>query len=150
MNKENNCLAYVEYKNDIKYIIKPQDKIVIGIYQGSVLDYIDDFIIKSLNVSEFHCFNAITNFDKIEGILGAEIKAIARCSDEDVFDAEFGKRLVEARIYRKIHKKIIDIAENFFINLKKLECKVYEFEFNHRIKINSIDRDLREYFHVEY
>ena len=89
--------------NDIKYIIKPEDGMVIGIMEdvknihneivaNEKYKLLDEVLyIKAFNIGEKYP-------DKI--------KATARVKDGDKFDEVTGKRIVEKKLYRKLHERL--------------------------------------------
>jgi hypothetical protein len=57
-------------------------------------------------------------------------KGISRCSDEDEFDPEFGRRLAEAKALKKGYCKIAKIMLNKIQKLEELSDNLYDFMIN--------------------
>lgn len=131
---------------DIKYIVKPEDKVVIGILNVSL----DEYLRKMLSNQMSWRFGTIA-YEALEnedgwGIGKFEIKAIARCADDDEFDETYGKKLVEARIYKKLHNKVKLVLRKAVKDLWKVAYILEQEEVKHGRKEFYIKRDLKEYF----
>ena len=129
---------------DIKYIVKPEDKVVIGILNVNLGEYLRKML---SNQMSWH-FGTIA-YEALEdgdgwGIGNLEIKAIARCADGDEFDEAYGKKLVEARIYKKLHNRVKLVLRKAVKVLWKVAYILEEVK--HGRKEFFIKRDLEEYF----
>lgn len=117
--------------NDIKYIVKPEDGMVIGIMEdvknihneivaNEKCKLLDELYIKAFNIGEKYP-------DKI--------KATARVKDGDKFDEVTGKRIVEKKLYRKLHERLArqysqlqDIIEDLYktaLNMESIHVDKY-------------------------
>lgn len=131
----------------IRYIVKPKDRIVIGlmtydpwseIYEnpGERMSYeLRDAMVKVLQ--SYGCNYRI------------EIKAIAKCSPDDEFDAEYGKKLVEARIWKKYHMRKAMDFEKIMDGISKISKEINMEYARHVKKWMTIDCDLKNYFGKE-
>ena len=135
----------------IKYIVKPEDGVVVGIYdtdiyrEAELLRYrtdVPDFMMYH-GIIEDSLREIFTNYGK-----DIKIKAIAKCSHGDVFDAEYGKKLVAARIDYKYHKMMLFVVDYITKKLQKAEKAMLRGDFIHSEKMKSIKKDLNEYFKV--
>lgn len=136
----------------IKYIIKPEDGVVVGIYETNVYREAELLRIRS-NGPDYMTYHGFLE-DSLREILtnnnGSyfQIKAIAKCSHDDVFDAEYGKKLVAARIDYKYHKMMLSAVDYITKKLQKAEKAMLRGDFIHCEKMKSIKKDLNEYFKV--
>ena len=117
--------------NEIKYIVKPEDGIVIGIMKNTKDIY--DEVTQSAK-----CDNLLALISVITDICAeypSEIKAIARVKDGDTFDEVIGKRIVEKKLYRKLHDRLArqysqlqDIIEDLYktaLNMESIHVDKY-------------------------
>ena len=137
---------------NIKYIVKPEDGVVVGIYDTDVYREAELLRIRT-NVPDFMMYQGIIE-DSLREILtnyGKDIviKAIAKCSPEDTFDEEYGKKLVAARIDYKYHKTMERVARYIAKKLQKARRCMLEGEILHQSKMDAIEDDLRGYFMVK-
>lgn len=130
----------------IKYIVKPEEGLVIGIYYGNERDDIWETIFSQLPMSEMF---AVIELVCASGNKDYTIKAIAKCSEEDEFDPEYGKKLVEAKIYRKLHANAIRKIEKLMKNFDKISMRLQNERIRHEWKVSNIDKDLKEYFKID-
>ena len=150
MKKEYNCkLELCETaKPKIKYIVKPEEKVVIGIYVLSRPELLSDTC-NFTNV-EKNIIESIFIFSKQfeDAFDDKTIKAVARCHGEDEFNEEFGKKLVEAKISKKRHEIIMRQSNRIMKILAELNAKYRILYHKHFKKHASIAADLRYYFKV--
>ena len=136
---------------NIKYIVKPEDGVVVGIYDTDVYREAELLRIRT-NVPDFMMYQGIIE-DSLREILdtgkGIVIKAIAKCSPEDTFDEEYGKKLVAARIDYKYHKMMERATRYIAKKLQKARRCMFEGEILHQSKMDAIEDDLRGYFMVK-
>lgn len=117
--------------NEIKYIVKPEDGIVIGIMKNTK-DMYDEV------TQNEKCDNLLALISVITDICAeypSEIKAIARAKDGDTFDEVTGKRIVEKKLYRKLHDRLArqysqlqDIIEDLYktaLNMESIHVDKY-------------------------
>lgn len=134
--------------NRIKYIVKPEDKVVVGILNISLDEYLEKTLFDQM--SNHYSVIAYESLKKGEWCLGRlEIKAIARCADSDEFDETFGKKLVEARIYKKLHNKIKNLLRKAVKDMWKTAYILEQEEVKHGRKESYIQKDLEGYFNVK-
>lgn len=137
---------------NIKYIVKPEDGVVVGIYDTDV--YREAELLRCrTNVPDFMMYQGIIE-DSLREVLtnyGKDIviKAIAKCSPEDTFNEEYGKKLVAARIDYKYHKMMERATRYIAKKLQKARRCMLEGELLHQSKMDSIEDDLRGYFMVK-
>lgn len=137
---------------NIKYIVKPEDGVVVGIYDTDV--YREAELLRCrTNVPDFMMYQGIIE-DSLREVLtnyGKDIviKAIAKCSPEDTFNEEYGKKLVAARIDYKYHKMMERVTRYIAKKLQKARRCMLEGEMLHQSKMDSIEDDLRGYFMVK-
>ena len=127
----------------IKYIVKPEEGVVVGIGTYSYTEMFPQFKYDSLNWDQFHLFNSLAGFywDDTK-----QFRAVARCSAPDEFDMEFGKKLVAAKIQLKKNEYICKEINKMFKRYEKLEKKMMGHYKQCFEKMDFIDKDLREYF----
>ena len=137
----------------IKYIVKPEDGVVVGIYDTDI--YREAELLRCrIDVPDFMMYHGLLE-ESLREILtnnygkDIEIKAIARCSHGDVFDAEYGKKLVAARIDYKYHKMMERVARYIAKKLQKARRCMLEGEMLHQSKMDAIEDDLKGYFMVK-
>lgn len=126
--------------NDIKYIVKPEDGMVIGIMKNTK-DMYDE-----VTQSE-KCDNLRTLISEIIDITAeypSEIKAIARVKDGDTFDEETGKRIVEKKLYRKLHDRLARQYSQLQDIINKLSIITSNMESIHIDKAIRINEDYYE------
>lgn len=137
---------------NIKYIVKPEDGVVVGIYDTDV--YREAELLRCrTNVPDFMMYQGIIE-DSLREVLtnyGKDIviKAIAKCSPEDTFNEEYGKKLVAARIDYKYHKMMERATRYIAKKLQKARRCMLEGEMLHQSKMDAIEDDLKGYFMVK-
>lgn len=129
---------------DIKFIVKPEDGVVIGIYQfkpyvalrgvRSQLNKQQKWALDNLLESAYSTYT---------------VKAIAKCAPNDEFSEEFGKKLVEARIFNKCHLMLQKQLEHVSSDLTMLQAAVDDGCFEHMTKAIKIKHDINEYFYMK-
>ena len=119
----------------IKYIVKENEGLVIGemINKPNILHEMESY-----GLDDFFRI-AIKRPNVINDV---KIKAIARVSGDDIFDAETGKKLVEAKINMKRHARL---ARQYWSILQYLKKAITKFEMlyeMHAEKVNRICEDI--------
>lgn len=125
----------------VKYIVKPEEKMIIGITK---VDRHDLFSRVRDNLEYHFLFTLMCRVP--EKIV---FKAIARCADGDEFNEETGKKLVDAKLAKKMHDYVIDRLNKAYNNAEKFRNHMLEIAKYHYGKSKNIERDLVEYFGVE-
>lgn len=138
---------------NIKYIVKPEDGVVVGIYKTDI--YREAELLRCrTNTPDFMMYQGILE-DSLREMLtdnygkDIEIKAIAKCSPEDTFDEEYGKKLVAARIDYKYHRMMNNASRYIAKKLQKARRCMLEGEILHQSKMDAIEDDLKGYFMVK-
>ena len=127
---------------ETKFIVKPEDGIVVGIKEVDVGVLID----KVLAQIDFWGRCAYEDL-KTKGTFNVRtFKAIARCSKDDKFDEEFGKKLVEARIWVKVHEAVMRELESVIENADRLVEVLWAGYELHGAKVEGIEDDMYDYF----
>lgn len=127
-------------------IVKPENRVVI---KERVFDFDDIWFELTKNLSSKH--NSVINSLLAYMIpwrdrCGKKIKAVARCSQTDEWDEEFGRKLAEAKYQYKRHKKLERYAFKIAKELRELTFKMMEVgEFHHQ-KASKIHDDIDSYF----
>ena len=132
------------FNNDIKFIVKPDDGIVIGIYQFK--PYVALKAMRSqLNKQQKWALDNLLEraYDTYT------IKAVAKCAPNDEFSEEFGKKLVEARIFHKCHLMLQKQLKYVSRDLMVLQAAVEGGCFEHMCKAIKIKNDINEYFFIK-
>ena len=130
---------------EIKYIVKPEEKMVIGVAE---FDYADLY-------NELQNFTWLENeliwhlLHRMEASEPFTIRAIAKCKDGDIFNEDFGKKLVEAKINKKRHEKSLRYAAKILDAMNRISGKTLRLYKKHLCKTEHINRDLIEYFGME-
>ena len=132
-------------KNGIKYIIKPEDGMVIAVLKTSYRKFWQK-IESQLSWDEYDALYQL----KRPHYSALEIKGVAKCAEGDVFDEEYGMKLAEAKIYSKLHNIIARDIMNVVKKLDKMRYTLLSHSFKHISKSIKIDKDLGDYFGVEF
>lgn len=139
--------TYVVNRNNIKYIVNPEKGVIVGLCDISMYEYLRKFFEKTLKWEESNVLEYMVD----EKYLRKQTyKAIAKCSGGDEFNEEFGMKLIEARIFRKVHANVMNMVDDYMNNIHKLDSKLSALFWRHKEKLDSIDKDLEEYFHVKH
>ena len=128
----------------IKYIVKPEEKIVIGIYTRRS----DDYLLNRMS-SYSNVVKNIFELALLDHESESEIKAVAKCHEDDEFNEEFGKKLVEAKINKKRHQRLLRQLDVACKDLCSCMEAYHDLCREHTKKIVSINNDLKNYFKVE-
>lgn len=98
------------------YIVKPEEKMVIGILECNK-DAYGEFrnALGSLKYSQMFDFL----YERSKDSVGKKIKAVARCADGDEFDVNIGKKIVDLKLnikwntymWRKFTKAEIELDD---------------------------------------
>lgn len=132
-------------RNDIKFFVKPEERIVVGVYE-----YDEDDLWKEV-------YDRFPGWmlDIIETAVSSEkfpiypnvIRATAVCSIDDEWNEEIGKKVVEAKINLKRHKRVCKmVAEIFRILNETAKSLLNDIYIEHSEKIKSISNDIENYF----
>lgn len=133
----------------IKYIVKPEVGVVVGILEVDLEEYLNSVLMQMSPHLRGIAYNALQDADYPWGLGHYTIKAIARCSGDDEFDEIYGKKLVEARIYKKLHTKVKLALRKAIKDMWKAAYVFEKEELVHGRKEHSIQRDLEEFFDVK-
>ena len=126
-------------KKDIKYIVKPEEKMVIGIYEDNGED-LRNFIYSLPNLIDFvYAYNIVPCFPE-------QIKAIAKCHDGDEFDEEIGKKIVEAKINMKRHERTWRVCSHLLKFLDKMVSRIENDQSVHLNKLYKIQDDYEKHY----
>lgn len=132
------------FNKDIKFIVKPEDGVVIGIYQFMPYEALRSMRSR-LNEQQLWALDNL-----LERTYSTyTVKAIAKCAPNDEFSEEFGKKLVEARIFHKCHLMLQKQLEHVNNNLVMLQLAVENGHYKHMTKAIKIKNDINEYFMKE-
>lgn len=123
--------------NNIKYIVKPEDGMVIGIMED----------VKNINI-EIAANEKCKLLDEVLYIkafnIGKKypdkIKATARVKDGDNFDEVTGKRIVEKKLYRKLHERLArqySQLQDVINNLSIITSNMESIHIDKAIRINE-------------
>ena len=135
-----------EEMEPIKFIVKPEDGVVIGIYEWNIYDELDS-IRSRLNKRCKWAFDALVGDEGVRhSFTSCTVKAMAKCSGDDVFDEAFGKKLVEAKIHRKCHQKVLKMINSMSWNISKIQDEIDEAYAKHNAKFINLDKDINGYF----
>lgn len=129
---------YTKTIDGVKYIIKPEEKMIIGISEYNFFDYckkLDAYYYYTRFGNKYMANNVVCN-----------IKAFARCNDKDEWNEEIGIKLVRARLDKKKHEKTAKICRHMFGILTAESYLFNKEETHHRKKIQAIDSDINNYF----
>lgn len=126
--------------NKIQYIVKPEEGVVIGLLKVDLAIYFKKITSQMCQMHRFVAYDCLYPVDPIV------IKGVAKCDAEDTFDEEYGKKLVEARIYRKLNRKIKLTLRRAIINLWKAAKKLQDVEIEYGRKEHALQEDLNSYF----
>ena len=130
---------------NIKYIVKPENRMVIGICKVSnyeILTRLEKHLDPSIwnecrwgNVKFEHAYKEIT------------LKAFATCDERDEFDENYGKKLVRAKLAYKVDKLAMEYAYEIRENLNKM-LKNFDYNAFYRVitSVNNDKEDLREHY----
>lgn len=136
-------------EDGIKFIIKPDEGVVIGLYDTTRDWYLDYKFTHSLSLSDIRLMDILTSHHNFDDNKPDIIRATAKCDPRDEFDAEIGKRIVRSKIDYKLHirkskyfSNMINITVAF---LHKL-AKRYDY---HLEKAENINNDYWTYFMKE-
>ena len=124
--------------SDIKYIVKPEEGIVIGI------------------LDKANCTGArVEACRKMPGSLwwedhdiyddGDYYKAIARVRDGDVFDEKVGKSIVAKKIKWKYHRNMMKKYQQNISHYKNIVKTLEELEAHHHAEMWKCDEELKKY-----
>ena len=142
MKKENNGILY-KAEDNIRYIIKPEERIIIGkyYYPGR---YLTDMILNS-RANDLSIYNRLKEHKEFHDRPDV-ITAVAKCDPRDEFDVELGMKIVRSKIDYKRHMRAAmdmsnmkDISDRISDNLAK--------HINHHLKkAENISNDYWTYF----
>lgn len=129
-----------------KYIVKPEEKMVIGTIRKfetkRVIDEIGD--IYGLYSPLTLAVDAILP-SNYSNDLFSKIKGVAKCQDCDEFSEKTGKNIVDIKVSYKYHDAMIRKYNYLERNLKKLLNKIYELKREHVAYKEMCDEKLKKY-----
>ena len=111
--------------NDITYRVDKENKIVICWLSNCEL----------IPEDRIHKYASIRIYDK-DFLINGTFKGVARCSDEDEFDVEYGKKLALSRAKAKRCKAINEELNRF---IKKAEADIARLKKYGIHKVPEID-----------
>lgn len=129
-----------------KYIVKPEDKIVIAMAEDDSYEGTFEEVIKYCG-DETYCMllELITNSDNLDIAYGNLFKSVARCDNYDEFNEKVGKEIAGSKTDIKYHramakkyKMILDILQNAMGEISWL----YNM---HEAKRINIERSIKKY-----
>lgn len=130
--------------SEFKQIVKPEDKVVVNIgdmYLPELAGELGKGFSKTITDTIW-----MIMMDKDLRNYAETIKTMARCSSDDTWDEEFGKKLAEQRYYLKKHEKIAKYAHKMRERFLALADRMGEVEVEHGVKVNRIKADIDNYF----
>ena len=130
---------------EIKYIVKPEEKMVIGVAEFEYADLYNELDNFTWPEREM-VWRLLLHMEANEPFT---IRATAKCKDGDVFNEEFGKKLVEAKINKKRHEKSLRYAAKILDAMDRISGKTLRLYKKHLYKTEHINKDLIEYFGME-
>ena len=124
--------------NNIKYIIKPEEGMVIGM------------------LDKKYCPGVrIETYRKKPGVLwiaehdihddGKYYKAVAKAQDGDVFDEKVGKSIVAKKIKWKYHRNMMKKYQQNIDYFKNIVRELEKLERDHHEKMWKVDEELKKY-----
>lgn len=134
-------------RNNVKYIIKPDEKVVVGIVNnrkkipGVIDELIESFPKKYSDMIWFGFQKLITDVPHEK----APLKAIAMCMDEDEFSKETGIDIVDEKLNYKYHSSMVKKYEQLEKYLKLVLDKVEELKILHQMYMRLSDDELKKY-----
>ena len=131
-------------KKNIKYIVKPEEEMVIGIYDDNGEDL--KKCIYSLSADIQNAIFDLVFIDNMVQRYPKQIKAIAKCHDGDEFDEETGKKIVEAKIDMKRHERMWRIHSHILESLQKAMNKLKNDQSVHLDKLYKIQDDYEKHY----
>lgn len=138
-------------KDRRKYYVKPEDRIIVGTEQLTQEDMLDNGIFRCM--PKEYQREMIDNFiwstdiwKYMKKLMQTPIKAVARCSDNDVFNEKVGVKLVEQKLVAKKHDRIARLAERLENDLREMSIQMSVEAIKRRDKITAIKKDINEYF----
>ena len=90
-----------------RYIVKPEERIVVGIYKDRYNGCsLMDELYKNFNEEQI---KLLINLCSVKGYLFPDkpIRSIARCHEEDIWNEETGRKVAEAKLDMKRHTRFI-------------------------------------------
>lgn len=107
--------------SDIKYIVKPEEGIVICSMSASA--NLCQLGRNNLNYSFDWIVNKFPNVDYYNGKF--KVKGIAKCDKDDTFNVVLGKRIAESKAKHKAFKRVT-VIHNWIIKKFYEKLKMYE------------------------
>lgn len=135
--------------NNIKYIVRPEDKVVVGILEVDLEDCLEPLFGQMNPHLRSIAYKALESTEVRWVLDHYTIRGIARCADDDEFDEVYGKKLVEAKIYKKLHEKIQKALCRASDDMLNTVRKFTEEAVRHGKKVDGIQKDMKEYFNME-
>lgn len=132
-------------RKDIKFFVKPEERIIVGVYEED-----EDIFMKEV----YDKFPGWT-LDVIEAMISSDrfptypnvIRATAVCSEDDEWNEEIGKKVVEAKINLKRHNRVCNMVVFIGSALNDIALRLVHDIYNeHNRKAEAIEHDLDTYF----
>ncbi len=134
-------------EKDVTFIIKPEEKIIIGIYKIFMSD--EESYICKINDEGLCAYKFNSYSYPFVNVYPKTIKAIARCQEPDEWNEEFGKKLVLAKLQLKYNYFMFNALYRLknslmkdIMGLENLLNKLYN-------KCSAIEIDIDYYFNNE-
>lgn len=130
-----------------KFIIKPEDGVVVGIFTEDNNGFSRILREATSDASDIQK-DIVMALCSYKGYLwdNKPIRSVARCSSDDEWNEEIGKKVAETKLDLKRHVKLIRQYDVLIGELHKLENKLYERQQDHVDKFEKINDDLDHYF----
>lgn len=137
-----------EYSFDDEYIIKKDDGVVIKLYDEDDF-YCSDFeVVLDSMVSDktaqgiIYTCTITSDFPKYPPI----IRGVARLAINDTWDEELGKKIADAKVAFKRHKRVIQKAKAIKKMLTKAIAELDKIIAKYTKKCDAIQDDYERYF----
>lgn len=133
-------------RRKIKYVVKPEEKMVIGWIDlrdyNSVTGIYDetrnnrlpvDWLIMDLNIEDVR--------EQDSHI----IKAVSKCDDRDEFDEKIGKKIVADIIEKKYHILILKKYKQCERSIKKILVDIFSLKIMHNNRLKELQARIDKY-----
>ena len=129
-----------------KFIIKPEEKIVVGIFKDKSNRYsLFDELFRHFNKKELEI---LVDLCRQKGYMLPDkpIRSIARCHEDDVWNEETGRKVAEAKLDMKRHARFIRQYDSLIVTLHKILRMLCELQDEHVDKFERINDDFDHHF----
>lgn len=121
-------------RNELQYVINEEKKTVTCIAWECENDLIEYFLKKSSD--SFTLDTLVQNYEKL--LLSPKYVGTAKCSPEDTFDVEIGKKIARAKMREKYTFDKLKVIDNFEDRMFSL-CRLFDDSFD--AVMDSYDRN---------